>query len=136
MNFLEGQLLVAASALRTNFFHTVVLLIRHNEEGAFGLVLNRDTETELREVWKQISSDDCPSDDTVRVGGPIQGPLMALHRNRDLCDVEALPGVFFTASREKLEQLVRSGEPTSRFYVGYAGWAQGQLESKLSKAPG
>ncbi len=133
MNFLPGHLLVASEKLRDpNFFHSVVLLVRHNEAGAFGLALNRPTATSVREVWNQISTGPCASLETLRVGGPIQGPLMALHRSAELLDIEALPGVYFTAGKEKLEGLVLEPETSAKFFIGYAGWGAEQLESELA----
>jgi putative transcriptional regulator len=133
VNFLPGHLLVASEKLRDpNFFHSVVLLVRHNEEGAFGLALNRATGTAVGEVWNQISTSPCASREPLRIGGPIQGPLMALHRNADLVDIEAPSGVYFTAEKEKLEQLVVEPEESAKFFIGYAGWGAGQLESELA----
>ena len=133
VNFLPGHLLIASEKLRDpNFFHSVVLLVRHNEEGAFGLALNRATGTEVREVWSQISTSPCASREPLRVGGPIQGPLMALHQNADQVDIEATGGVYFTADKEKLEQLVVETQGSAKFFIGYSGWGPGQLESELA----
>lgn len=133
MSFLAGQLLVASEKLRDpNFFHGVVLLVKHNEAGAFGLALDRLSQTPVGDVWSQLSTEPCASCETLRVGGPIQGPLMALHRDAELVDIEALPGVYFTADRDKLAQLVGGAEGSAKFFVGYAGWGAGQLESELT----
>jgi putative transcriptional regulator len=132
VNFLPGHLLIASEKLRDpNFFQSVVLLVRHNEEGAFGLALNRATGTALRDVWNQISTGPCGSPESLRIGGPIQGPLMALHRSPELVDIEATGGVFFTADKEKLEQLVLESPGSAKFFIGYAGWGPGQLETEL-----
>jgi putative transcriptional regulator len=134
VKFLEGQLLVSAPGLRDpNFFHSVLLLVKHNEEGAFGLVLNRASATQVVDVWGQISTEPCASRQAIRVGGPIEGPLMALHGNDALGDAEVLPGVYFAAEREKLEVLVAGPDSSARFFVGYSGWAPGQLESEMEE---
>ena len=133
MSFLAGHLLIASEKLLDpNFFHSVVLLVRHNEEGAFGLALNRQSGTGVREVWSQISTGPCASREALRVGGPIQGPLMALHGNAELVDIEATPGVYFTAEKEKLEQLANEPDGSAKFFIGYSGWGAGQLESELA----
>jgi len=133
MDSLQGQLLIATSELvDPNFFHTVVLIVRHSEAGALGLVLNRRSKTTLREVWKQVRETDCQRDDCLELGGPCQGPLTALHTEARCSDSEVLPGLYFTGEPGSLEQLATGEEPSpARFFVGYAGWGAGQLEGEL-----
>ena len=51
MDSLRGQLLVAAPSLQDpNFFRTVVLIVEHTDEGAMGIVLNREADTGLDEA--------------------------------------------------------------------------------------
>ncbi|HWB01255.1 MAG TPA: YqgE/AlgH family protein [Pirellulales bacterium] len=130
---LQGHLLVAAPELRDpNFYHTVVLLVQHGQQGALGLVLNRPTEATLSGVWKQVSDADCRRDDPMHIGGPVEGPLMALHMLPAHSENEVLPGLHFCASRENLEQLVLTGGE-ARFFAGFAGWGAGQLEGELAE---
>jgi putative transcriptional regulator len=133
---LEGHLLVAARSLGDpNFHRSVVLMVKHTEQGALGLVLNRPSGIKIGQVWNQVSSSPCQVDQTLYTGGPIQGPLMAVHTSAAWAELEVLPGVHFTAAREMLEQLVASGEQAAadqaRFFVGYSGWGPGQLEMEL-----
>src|SRR5687768_14464149 len=107
MNYLQGHLLLASNELRDpNFFHTVVLLVRHNDEGALGLVLNRPLNVRLSQVWEQVGGGVPARNDVLHLGGPCEGPLMALHDEPTLGESEALPGLHFTTGREQLEQLV------------------------------
>ncbi|HTU27090.1 MAG TPA: YqgE/AlgH family protein [Pirellulales bacterium] len=136
MKSLEGHMLVAAAALRDpNFHRSVVLIVKHSEEGTLGLVLNRPSQIKIAEIWGQVSSAPCRVDQPIHTGGPIQGPLMALHSAAAWAELEVIPGVYFTAAREMLEQLVAAGEPAepgrARFFVGYSGWGPGQLEAEL-----
>ena len=56
MDSLQGQLLIAApSLLDPNFAQTVVLIAAHGDEGALGLILNREMSMRLPQVWEQIS---------------------------------------------------------------------------------
>ncbi|MBI3461476.1 MAG: YqgE/AlgH family protein [Planctomycetes bacterium] len=130
---LQGQLLIASAELRDpNFFHTVVLLVQHSADGALGLVLNRPSETALQDVWSKVSSTVCNSREVLHMGGPCPGPLVSLHTEASCGEVEVFPGVFFTAASEKLEQLAAQ-EDGVRFFVGYAGWGSGQLESEMKE---
>jgi putative transcriptional regulator len=129
-------MLVAALALRDpNFHRSVVLIVKHSEEGTLGLVLNRPSGTTIAEIWSQVSSAPCHVDQPIHTGGPIQGPLMALHSAPAWAEIEVVPGVYFTAARESLEQIVSatgSAMPhNAKFFVGYAGWGPGQLETEL-----
>ena len=134
MDNLKGQLLVASPhLLDQNFVRTVVLLIHHSEEGAFGVVLNRPADNTIRELWEQVGETDCESDRRVNVGGPVAGPLMAIHTDRDLAELEILPGVYFAAQRDHLEKLLGQTERPYRVFVGHSGWGGGQLEHELEE---
>src|SRR6516164_6186873 len=83
MDSLQGQLLIASSGLLDpNFARTVVLIAVHGEEGALGLILNRELSTPLEQVWAQVSQTPCVRPGNVRHGGPVSGSLMALHDQR------------------------------------------------------
>jgi len=132
MRSLAGQLLVASPRLPDeNFSRSVVLIIHHDEHGALGVVLNRPADSTVREVWESLSDDPCDSDEPVHIGGPVSGPLMALHTNEECAESEVLPGVFFATHRDRLNRIVQEPEFLFRIYNGYSGWASGQLESEL-----
>ena len=134
MHSLQGQVLVATQQLRDpNFAKSVVLLVTHNSQGALGLVLNRPTNVQLEKAWTQLSESPCVHASHLYLGGPCQGPLMALHTQADLSDSEVLPGLFFTAKPEELTTLVGSDDGPIRFFVGYAGWGPGQLENEMQE---
>lgn len=135
MESLQGQFLVATPDLADpNFFHTVILLVRHDEDGALGLVLNRPTNAGLRDLWEKLTGKPCEHEATLRLGGPCEGPLMALHDQADLGDafgdLEELP-CYFTAQGPQLEALVQRSAAEALFFVGYSGWSGGQLEREL-----
>src|SRR5579863_2437576 len=72
MGSIAGQLLIAGPKLGDpNFWRTVVLVVAHSEEGALGLVLNRPSETTVREAVPDLTELIDPDDD-VLVGGPVQ----------------------------------------------------------------
>jgi putative transcriptional regulator len=133
MKSLQAHLLVATPELRDpNFARTVVLLIGHNEEGAMGLVLNRPSETTIKDAWEQACESNCRRIDPVRVGGPCPGPLMALHQKPLLSNARIMDEVFLTQTPSLMEQLVEETDGAVRFFVGYAGWGPEQLEDELA----
>lgn len=131
---LRGKLLVAEPRLPdVNFFRTVIFLIEHSEEGAVGLVLNRPSERSIAELWEEISEMPCESEVKIDLGGPVEGPLMAIHTLPHLGEMEVIPGVFFAAGREHLDSLVRTTQSPYRLFVGHSGWGPGQLERELDE---
>jgi putative transcriptional regulator len=132
MATLEGKLLIAVPKLHDqNFFHSVVLLVRHNNGGAFGLTLNRAGGMQVPEVWPQFSKTACHWPQPLRIGGPVDGPLMVLHNDSAVGDAPIVPGVFFGVDPDHLAKLFANATAQAQFYVGYCGWGAGQLEGEL-----
>ena len=134
MESLVGHLLIAIPELPdSNFFRSVVLMLQHSEDGASGVVLNRPSNVTVAKVWDEISAEVCNSDQTVNVGGPVEGPLIALHPSLALGEVQILPGLFMSLSRENLNQLVMQETHEFKIYSGYAGWGAQQLEFEIER---
>ena len=134
MTSLQSHLLIASPQLPAPFDEAVILLVRHNEEGALGLILNRRTNASFQDAWNQISDVPSSRDERIFLGGPCEGPLVALHTDEFLLEIEVMPGLYFSAGKEKLETLAArdDGEPT-KFFAGYSGWSPGQLENEIAR---
>lgn len=130
---LTGHLIVASPSLADpNFGHAVVLLLDHDEEGAFGVILNRPSDTTVAEAlpaWRDAAADP----DVMFVGGPVQQVAMVgLGRLRS--ELAPVPIVA-----QGIGVVDLTGEPQEalehfsavRFFAGYAGWEAGQLEEEL-----
>ena len=76
-----GNLLIAVPDLPdTNFFRTVVFMIEHSEDGAIGVILNRPANVKLVDLWDELNSEiTVQRNAPVFVGGPVNGPVLALH---------------------------------------------------------
>jgi putative transcriptional regulator len=133
----SGKLLVATPVLTDpNFHRAVILLLDHDEEGAIGLVLNRPSGLELAEAlpgWEDVAA--VPS--VLFAGGPVEpDAVIALGRAKPdtLADpgwvpiVDRLRVVDLSAGPDIAEHLVEA----ARIFVGYAGWAPGQLEDEVA----
>ena len=121
MKTLQGHLLIAPPHERDlDFIRTVILLIQHSEEQAFGVVLNRPTATTLRQQparWRRCDDDEC-----VYSGGPVSGPLLALHTDPFLGEIEVLPGVFCSVRKKTAERTVRTPRhPVKVFQSSWLG---------------
>ncbi len=132
MTSLQGHLLIAAPQLPDgNFYRSVVLIIQHSDEGASGLILNRPSEVNLQDIWSQVADSQLDRDANINIGGPVEGPLMALHDRADVSPTEVLPGVYLSIERDQLDELVGCGDGHVKFFSGYSGWGAGQLEMEL-----
>lgn len=130
-----GQLLVASPVMGDpNFDRTVVFLLEHSDEGAFGLVLNRPTELDLLDPLPQWHSYAAiPS--VVFVGGPVeQERAIALARAdaaRTAAGWNPVFGRIGTLDLNCAPDEIGPGLEDIRVFAGYAGWAGGQLESEI-----
>ncbi len=132
MTSLQGHLLVASPYLANSpFTGTVIFLLQHTEQGAWGVVLNRPAEASIRDFWQQVSDEPCESRQPVNVGGPISGPVIAVHDYEPLAEAVVPPGVYLASQRDHLEQLVQQTEHSFRLFVGHSGWIGGQLNHEL-----
>lgn len=135
-DLVPGSLLVAAPIMEDpNFRRTVVLLCDHTTEGSFGLVLNRPTDLHLGDVMDAYFVNDPP----LGMGGPVQQEtLHFLHRYADTVpeSVQVIPGVRWGGAYDTIETLVQNESPTPstiRFFLGYTGWAPGQLKQEVNQ---
>ena len=122
-----------------NFGSTVTYICEHDENGSFGIVINRETDITLLEVMQQmhIKSENSPKrNQVVYLGGPVQqGRGFVLHR--PLGDWKSTlkinQHIALTTSRDIIEAIARNEGPEDAIVaLGYAGWAPGQLEQELA----
>ncbi len=131
----NGSFLIAEPYLGdTNFERSVVIVCEHNSEGTFGLVLNQTTALTLSDVIEDVYADY-----PLFVGGPVgQNTLHYLHRRPDLIDgsIRLGEGLYWSGNFEQVKQAVNIGtmpEKDIRFFVGYSGWGEGQLDDELDE---
>jgi putative transcriptional regulator len=134
---LRGRLLVAAPPLvDPNFDRTVVLMLEHGQEGALGIVLNRPSDTELVDVIPEWSETATPPP-LVYEGGPVSPEsVIALARSDTTDERDGFVPVgtgFGTVDLARAPDEVDAGIEGVRVFVGYAGWAPGQLEEELAR---
>ncbi len=134
MTSLQAHLLIASPELPEPFHGSVVLLVRHSEEGALGLILNHRSGATLAEAWNKVSDVPCHRSEPIFLGGPCEGPLVALHGDEFLLEIEVLAGLYFCAGKDKLETLAaRQDDQPVKFFAGYSGWSAGQLEQEIAR---
>lgn len=122
-----------------NFCRTVVLLCKHSDEGAFGLVVNRPLVTSGRVVVNLDPPVSTDRDLDVWVGGPVEPQrswmLVGSEPGRDECasGMRIADGLYLSTSPDLLRRLLEPDPPLrARLMVGYSGWGPGQLEAELA----
>jgi putative transcriptional regulator len=133
-----GLLIAVPQLLDPNFQRSVVLLLERTDQGALGVVVNRESDLLLSELCHdheiQYSGD---PDKRVRRGGPVQPEQGLVLFGSEIDDPEArdvISGLRVSASRETLGRLC-SRKAGCRFhcYSGYAGWGPEQLEREIQE---
>lgn len=133
-----GAVLAAREVLEDpNFRDTVVLLCRHDADGAYGLVLNRPAHMPLREIFENPSRD--PGIMGVRrvyIGGPVQPEelqVVELGESPVPESVAVAPGVHVGGRWDSPESILGRPASSLRLFLGYAGWGPGQLEDEIAE---
>jgi putative transcriptional regulator len=131
-------LLSMPQMLDPNFSRTVVLLCKHSEEGAFGLVVNRPLVTTGRVVVNLDPPVTTDRDLQVWVGGPVEPERSWILVGQEPDQPEELQGMriaqslYLSTDPDLLRRLLEPKPPPfARLIVGYSGWRAGQLEEEL-----
>ena len=135
----KGYFLIANPVLPDpNFSRTVVLLCNHDDEGSFGLVINRSAPINSKEVFAEMGMSEYPSG-KIYVGGPVSpSQVFYLCRSEEpLPELETIcEDVYLGMSWELLDNLMtrlKDPEKNIRFYLGYSGWGAGQLAGEMTR---
>ena len=134
---LAPSLLVSMPQLNDpNFHQTVILLCKHDEDGAFGLVMNRRTETSASEVVRLSPPVDCDNGWELWVGGPVEPERGWILMGTEPSNAESIcvcDGVYLSTSPLLLRRFLQQPPPLrTRLLTGYAGWGAGQLDAELA----
>jgi putative transcriptional regulator len=132
----SGRFLIADPFLKDpNFLRTVIFLCEHNEEGSFGLVVNRLLPLRISDLLTDLPNADFP----VYYGGPVQtNTLHILHRIPALMEEShmIMKNLYWGGAIETITELIvqnQLNENDIRFYLGYSGWSTGQLDGEIKE---
>ena len=145
MESLQGKFLISETELEDpNFTQSVVLLLEHNSEGAFGLIVNQMSTLRLGGVLDEFKGTEA-AELPLFVGGPVQQEfLFCLYSSIPELDndavIEVIPGVVFNPDLRSVLSYLKDiypglhpeQRPDIHFYAGYSGWGEGQLEKEMS----
>lgn len=136
---LTNHFLLAMPAMAAApFAHSVTYLCEHNENGAMGIIINRQAEMVLDDLFQQMDievADPVIASQAVFAGGPVlQNRGFVLHNpGRDWeSSLSISNDIAVTTSRDILVALAAGKGPANVLVaLGYAGWGAGQLETEL-----
>lgn len=126
---LNGKLLIASPSMPDYFHRTVIVMVEHSEEGAFGLVLNRPSETTVGEASPELA-ELIGDEHLLHVGGPVQpNAVTAIGEHPDpSAATKLIVGTVGMVDLDVPPDLSRV-----RVFAGYAGWGAGQLDCELER---
>lgn len=139
---LAPGLLIAMPQLEDpNFERAVVLMIEHNDEGSFGLVINKATDIRAAELLQSLEmpwKGDAGA--VVWKGGPVSPttgwvlhePVDAEEHVKGSGTTTIAPGLALSTSPDRLRSLAAHPPRRLRLLLGYSGWGAGQLASEMA----
>ena len=131
----QGIILISEPSLRDFYFRqSIVLLAEHNEEGSFGIIINKPIEAQINDILKDFPD----FNSAVYLGGPVKtDSIFFLHTKPDIEDsLEIIKGLYWGGDLETISEMIRLHEITEndiRFYVGYSGWDAKQLDREIKE---
>ena len=66
-------------------------------------------------------------------GGPLSGPIVALHQIRDYAEAETGNGIYVAAQKQHLVELIRDQNEPFRLIVGHLGWHPEELDAEVAE---
>lgn len=133
-----GMFLVARRALGDSYFgRSVIYLVAHDAGGTMGLIVNRPGDISLSEAVPDIGNRQARAH-RLHFGGPVGlRTIFMLRRGEAAIEGTAhiADDVYIGSDRRAiLDALAASkADGNLRFFIGYSGWAAGQLDAELER---
>lgn len=131
-----GRVLVSEPFLNDAFFtRSVVYLCDHSPNGSFGFVLNNFLEVDIHDLIPDFPDVDA----RISVGGPVdKSNLFFIHSLGDrIANSQRIAGdLYIGGTFDSVKELLLEDKENAkylRFFIGYSGWDEGQLESELNE---
>jgi putative transcriptional regulator len=129
-----GKVLLAEPFMAEPYFkRSVILVTEHNDEGSFGLIINKP----IKMTFNQALPDAPAFKATLSLGGPVsKETLHFLHRlgNKIPGSKTIAKGLYWGGDFDQVMGMMMDkilDTKDIRMFVGYAGWSAGQLDNEL-----
>jgi len=136
IDFKAGLIIKSTDALIGSIFeHTTILIVKHNNEGTTGFVINKPLHKSLHELIEFKHSKPYPLMD----GGPVdKDHLFVMHKRPDLItDGEKIHSDYYLGGNmeEVIEAINNNGinEQEIQLFIGYCGWDEEELAAEIEE---
>ena len=136
--FYKGCLLIATPDLEGSIFdRSVILMCEHDEKGAMGLIINKESTVSVKELGGMFPLM-AKQKKNFLVGGPVnQDEVWVLHNVESATDLrkDVTENLFLTSNPSFLKSISKPQLDFQfiQFFLGYAGWSAGQLEAEIER---
>lgn len=135
---IQGSILISEPFLQNAYFQrSVILLIEHTAKGSMGLVLNKKTDLIVNTFFPEL--EEC-AEIPIYLGGPVSANhLFFIHSLGDIIIPDAIKindHLYFDGNFDALKRYIQNGhsiEGKVKFFLGYSGWTEGQLNLEINQ---
>jgi putative transcriptional regulator len=132
----QGDILIAEPFLAGSYFNrSIILIATYNDKGAVGFILNKKVDYPVEDLFVDFPD----FDSEIHIGGPVgTDSIYFIHTLGD-----TIPGSIFIKENlywggdfDSLKLQIKLGLVNShqvRFFLGYSGWEEGQLEEEIKE---
>jgi putative transcriptional regulator len=132
----KGKILISEPFLPDTFFNrSIVYLTDHNPKGSVGFILNKKLEIKLCDAVTGFES----WEENLNMGGPVSpDTLHYLHNLGHMVpgSIKVESNIYWGGDIDSIRNLIKTGTVAPgqiRFFLGYSGWSEGQLERELKE---
>ena len=134
--FKAGLYIKSTAALIGSFFeHSTILIVKHNEAGSIGFVINKSFDKSLHDLIEFNHAKPFPLMD----GGPVdRDHLFVLHKRPDLIDggEQIHNGFYLGGNMEQVIEAINTRSAAQhelQLFIGYCGWDLGEFEAEINE---
>jgi putative transcriptional regulator len=128
---LAGYVIVATPMHQGGVFEDAVcIVVEHTADRAIGLMLNRSAYFDPK-LMPPLQLPDGSMHCNIFFGGPIEGPVLAIHDNKNLAEGGNNLGVYLACQEKNLMELTQSETDNFKIYIGHAVWGPKQLDAQV-----
>ena len=134
---LKNYCLLASPSIDDPFFaESVVYITKHNNNGAYGFVINKPADVDIKQLFEDLNlANDHILPHAVLAAGPMRPDAgFVLHTGQPhywQSSLAVTENICLTTSKDILNALAHNQLKHFQFMLGYCSWSKNQLEQEL-----